>query len=162
MDDFALTPAERALFDALNRRGIRFLVVGLSAAVLEGAPLATQHLDIWLERVDDDQLPGAAADAGGFWTSGFGVQPPAFGGPGLERLDAVLTAHGLETFDAEYGRALSREIEGVSLKVLPLSRVIVSKRATNRPKDLAALPALEATIAVRDPRTKTEPGEEKR
>lgn len=156
MDDFALTPAERALFNALNLRGVRFLVVGLSAAVLEGAPVATQDLDIWLERIDDERLPLASADAGGFWIPGFGVQPPAFGGPGLERLDVVLTAHGLDAFDAEYTRAVPREIEGVALKVLPLPRIVASKRATNRPKDLAALPALEATLVARESRTETE------
>jgi hypothetical protein len=42
-----------------------------------------------------------------------------------------------------------REIEGVLLHILPLERVIASKRSTNRPKDRAALPALEATLAAR-------------
>lgn len=151
MDDFALTPAERALFHALSRRGVRYLVVGLGAALLEGAPVSTQDLDIWLERLDDPRLALAAADAGGFWIPGFGVQPPAFGGQGLERLDVVPTAHGLDAFDAEYAGAIPRDIEGVSLRVLPLERVIASKRATNRPKDRAALPALEATLLARRP-----------
>src|SRR5687768_12973059 len=94
VDDFALTPAERALFQALNRRAVPFLVVGIGAAALQGAPLATQDLDIWFERVhDDERIRLAAADAGGFWISGFGNQPPAFGGAGLERIDVVLTAH---------------------------------------------------------------------
>ena len=35
-------------------------------------------------------------------------------------------------------------------KVLPLERIIVSKRSANRPKDIAALPALEATLRARD------------
>ncbi|MDQ3487878.1 MAG: hypothetical protein M3468_09100 [Acidobacteriota bacterium] len=148
VDDFALTPAERALFRALDERGVRFMVVGLSAAVLEGAPLATQDIDLWLESLDD-RVALAASDAKGFWVSGFGVQPPAFGGNGLERVDVVLTAHGLADFEQEYASAIVREIEGLSLHVLPLERVIVSKRATNRPKDRAALPALEATLAAR-------------
>ena len=37
--DFVLTPAERTLFGALHTRGVRFIVVGMSAAVLEGAPV---------------------------------------------------------------------------------------------------------------------------
>ena len=152
VDDFALTPAERALLLALNDRGVRYLVVGLGAAVLEGAPVATQDLDIWLEQVDDPRVASAARAAGGFWISGFGLQPPAFGGQGLERLDVVLTAHGLDTFDVEYANAIPREIESVALRVLSLPRVIASKRATNRPKDRAALPALEATLAARESR----------
>ncbi len=153
MDDFALTPAERALLRALGEHGIRFLVVGLSAALLEGAPVSTQDLDIWLERIDDPRVPLAAQDAGGFWLPGFGVQPPAFGGSGLERLDVVVTAHGLDTFDVEYDRARECDIDGVDVRVLPLDRVIASKRAVDRPKDRAALPSLEATLLARRPPT---------
>lgn len=35
VDDFALTTAERALFEALNRRGVPFLLIGIGAAALE-------------------------------------------------------------------------------------------------------------------------------
>jgi hypothetical protein len=148
VEDFALTSAERRLLLALEARGIRFLVIGLSAAVIEGAPVATQDIDLWLEALDD-RVTSAAVAAGGFWVSGFGAQPPAFGGPGLERLDVVLTAHGLRDFEAEYRESVIREVDGIPIHVLPLERVIASKRATNRPKDLAALPALEATAAAR-------------
>jgi hypothetical protein len=77
------------------------------------------------------------------------LQPPAFGGPGLERIDVVLTGHGLDAFETEYASAIEREIDGVMLRVLPLERVLARKRATNRPKDRAALPALEATLLAR-------------
>lgn len=148
VDDFALTVAERQLLRALDARGVRFLVVGLSAAVLEGAPVATQDIDLWFEQIDE-RVAEAASEARGFWISGFGVQPPAFGGPDLDRIDVVLTAHGLSDFMTEYKEAVVREVDGLPLRVLPLERIIASKRATSRPKDLAALPALEATLAAR-------------
>ena len=85
MDDFALTPAERRLFRALSERGVRFLIIGMGAALIEGAPLATQDIDVWFAGVDDARIVKAAKEAGGFWISGFGVQPPAFGGDGLSR-----------------------------------------------------------------------------
>lgn len=153
MDDFALTPAERALFRALHVRQVRFMLVGLSAAMLEGAPVSTQDLDLWLDHPGSDAVRAAAADAGGFWLPGFGVQPPGFGGEGLDRVDVVLTAHGLDSFEVEYARSLSLEIDGIPMRVLPLERVIASKRAANRPKDRAALPALEATLLARGDRT---------
>jgi hypothetical protein len=149
VDDFALTSAERALFHALNDRRVPFIIVGMGAAVLEGAPIATQDLSIWFERVDDERIAQAAADAGGFWISGFGQQPPAFGGDGLQRVDVVLTAHGLDSFAVEYARALHREVDDVKLRALPLDRVIVSKRATKRGKDVAQLPAPEATLLAK-------------
>lgn len=150
MDDFALGPAERRLLAALNARGARFIVIGLGAAVLQGAPVSTQDLDLWLEHPGDDAVRHAASDAGGFWISPFGMQPPAFGGEGLERIDVVLTAHGLEDFATEYELALVAEIDSIPLKVLSLDRVIASKTSTKRPKDLAALPVLEATLRARD------------
>ena len=149
VDDFALTLAERRLIQALNDRGVPFLLVGLGAALLEGAPVATQDLDIWFETTSDSRLAEAARDAGGFWISGFGHQPPAFGGDGLDRIDVVLTAHGLDTFASEYSHSIAREIDGVAIRALPLERVIASKRATGRAKDLAQLPALEATLLAR-------------
>jgi hypothetical protein len=149
VDDFALTPAERVLLTALNRRGVRFLVIGLGAAVLQGAPVSTQDLDLWLEKPGDDAVRKAAADAGGFWIPAFGLQPPGIGGEGLERIDVVLTAHGLSDFDAEYSKAAQYRIDDIPVSVLPLERIIASKRSTNRPKDLAALPALEATLRAR-------------
>lgn len=150
MPDFALTAPERRLLAALNNRGIRFMIIGLGAALIEGAPVATLDVDLWLERVDDPRLPDAAREAGGFWVSGFGVQPPAFGGDGFERFDVVLTAHGLDTFDLEYAGSNERTVDDVPVRVLPLHRIVASKRATNRPKDRAALPILEATLLARD------------
>jgi hypothetical protein len=77
------------------------------------------------------------------------VQPPAFGGDGLDRLDVVLTADGLDAFAVEYSGTLDRKIDGISVRVLPLDRVIASKRATGRAKDLAQLPVLEATFLAK-------------
>ena len=150
MDDFALTPAERALLLALNARGVRYLVIGLGAAVLQGAPVSTQDIDLWFEHAGADAVRDAAAAAGGFWIPAFGLQPPGLGGEGLERIDTVLTAHGLASFAAEYAGAVPMMIDGIPVKVLPLARVIASKRATNRPKDVAAMPALEATMRALD------------
>jgi predicted nucleotidyltransferase len=147
--DFALTSAERTLLAALRQRGVPFVIIGMGAAVLEGAPVATQDIDLWFERADDERIQLAAKDAGGFWISGFGMQPPCFGGEGLDRLDVVLTAHGLEPFAIEYPGTREVEVDGVTVRILPLERVIASKRAIMRPKDLAQMPALEATLLAR-------------
>ena len=77
------------------------------------------------------------------------MQPPAFGGDGLDRIDIVLTAHGLNSFEREYEGTISHTVDGVSLRILPLERIIATKRATGRAKDLAQIPALEATVAAR-------------
>jgi predicted nucleotidyltransferase len=151
MDDFsALTPAERQLLEAFQRRGIRFMVVGASAAILQGANTATKDIDLWFENLADPSIGAAVQEAGGIWVSGsFGMRPPQIGGDKLgDRFDVVTHMHGLGAFADELTQAVSIDVDGLDLWVLPLSRIIASKRAANRPKDLAAIPALEEALAV--------------
>ena len=42
---------ERKVLEALNRHGVPFMLVGLSAAVLQGANTATRDIDLWFEAV---------------------------------------------------------------------------------------------------------------
>ena len=69
-------------------------------------------------------------------------------GKGLDHIDIVTRCDGLRGFDAEYADALDAEAFGVEVKVLPLQRVIASKKAANRLKDTAVLPALKAALAA--------------
>ncbi len=149
VSELVLTPAERAFVEALEALGVRYLLVGMGAALLEGASGTTQDLDLWFGTLDATKLSAAARRAGGFYTAGFGLQPPAVGGDGLERVDLVLRASGLDAFDTEFAKARDYEVDGVRIRVLPLERVIESKRAAKRPKDLAQLPLLEAALAAR-------------
>lgn len=150
MADSILTDGERKLFAELERRGVRFLVVGMSAALLQGARGATEDIDLWFESVTDPRLAEAVEAAGGIWVSGsFGMGPPRIGGEDLsDRLDVVVHMSGLERFDAEYQGARHEEVDGILLPVLPLERILHSKRAAGRPKDLAAIHAIEDTLAV--------------
>ena len=152
MFELVLTSAERALLEALNALGVRYLIVGMGAALLEGAPGTTQDLDLWFGLIDGERLHEAARRAGGLYTPGFGLQPPALGGAGLDRVDVVLTVSGLESFESEFARARDYDLDGVPVRVLPLERVIVSKRAAKRAKDAAQIPMLEAALAARKAR----------
>lgn len=160
MSGLALSESERRFLLALNQRGVRYLVVGMGAALAQGARGATEDLDLWFEKMDDPRIAEAAREAGGFYVSGtFGMRPPGVGGPGLEdRFDIVTHMHGLESFDREASQARTEIIDGVELRFLPLERIAVSKRATNRPKDRAQLPAIETAIVVAAELTKAEPG----
>jgi hypothetical protein len=150
MDALALEPNERAFLEALQRLGVRYLIIGMSAALLQGARGVTEDVDLWFERLDEPAIGEAARSANGFWISGnFGMRPPGLGGLGLEdRFDVVLTANGLDDFATEYAGARTVLVDGLELRVLPLARILKSKRAANRPKDQAQIPALEAALAV--------------
>ena len=145
-----LEPGERAFLQALDELEIPYVVIGVGAAVLQGAPLVTQDLDLWFENRTDRRLHEAAKRAGGVFVPGhFGMMPTQVGGGAIgDRIDVVTTPHGLDAFTVEYGRSLVLDLDGVSVRVLPLDRIIASKRAAGRPKDLAVIPALEAALAV--------------
>jgi hypothetical protein len=49
MADSTLTSGERRLLAELEARGVRFLVVGMSAALIQGARGSTEDIDLWFE-----------------------------------------------------------------------------------------------------------------
>ena len=150
MADSALTEAERRFLRELNRLGVRYLLVGASAAVLQGANTATQDLDLWFEDVADPRIAEAARAAGGaLLPGGIGLRPPMLGGDVLgDRFDVVVYMHGLRTFAEEYASANDVVVDGERLRILPLRRIINSKRAAGRARDLAQIPALEEALAA--------------
>ena len=54
-----LSETELRLLESLQRHKIRFLVVGLSAAALQGAPVVTQDVDLWFEKLGDPKISRA-------------------------------------------------------------------------------------------------------
>ena len=64
------------------------------------------------------------------------------------QVNAIFQPDGLRSFDAEWRISRWSELEKVAVKVLPLQRVIASKRAANREKDLAVLPILQRTLLL--------------
>ena len=64
------------------------------------------------------------------------------------QVNAIFQPDGLRSFNAEWKISRWGELENVAVKVLPLQRVIASKRAANREKDLAVLPILERTLRL--------------
>lgn len=147
MADSALTDAERRFLVELEARGVAYMIVGLSAASLQGANTTTVDVDLWFESTSDPRIAEAARAAGGDLMSGFGMMPPQLYGA-LDRFDLVNYMHGLERFETELARAKIVPVEGVTVRVLPLDRIIASKRAANRPKDQAVIPTLEEALAA--------------
>lgn len=151
MDDFsAFTPGERALLDALVRRGVAFMLVGLSAAVLQGANTGTRDIHLWFEDLMDPRIGEAVREVNGVWVPGsFGMRPPQIGGDEIgDRLDVVSHMHGLGEFAEEVSNCTVVDVDGLALRVLSLHRILASKRAAGRSKDLAAIPALEEALAA--------------
>jgi hypothetical protein len=143
-DDFPLSGAELEFLRELVRLKSRFIVVGVSAAVLQGADTVTQDLDLWFSSLGDPAIVRAAEAAGGVFVTR--SNPPMIAGDGFDRIDLVVRCDGLESFDIEYERALDLAVTDFSVKILPLERIIASKTAAGRPKDKAVLEALRAAL----------------
>jgi len=154
MPDSTLTAAERTFLTELGQRGVRFMVVGMSGALLQGARGATEDIDLWFEDVTDARIAEAARATGGVWISGaFGMGPPRVGGEALsERFDVVTSMSGLRDFASEYQGVRFEMVDGIPIPVLPLRRIVESKRVADRPKDRALMHALEDALALLDER----------
>lgn len=147
MDGLPISEEELNLLKELVARRVPFMLVGMGAAVVQGAAVMTQDLDLWFKSTSDPKIQDAARATGGTFV--WRMTPPMFTGPGLDSVDVVVNCDGLHDFASEYGSALKIELApGLSVKVLPIGRVMASKLAANRPKDRAVIPALEAAIAV--------------
>jgi predicted nucleotidyltransferase len=142
------TASEANLLRALVEEGVDFLIVGLAAAALQGAPAVTQDIDLWFGDPSAESFHRALRRVGVSYVSPGLNSPPLLVGEGAELFAVVLHMHGLGTFEQEKRRAFHIEVGGIRVPVLPLERIIASKRATGRPKDLAILPALEDTLRV--------------
>jgi hypothetical protein len=149
-----LSDAELRLLESLLRHKIRFLVVGLSAAALQGAPVVTEDVDLWFDDLSDPKLTRALNDVGAAYIPPFGFNPPMLGGLGSEPFDVVIRMDGLGKFSNEWKRAVEIKVGKLQLRVLPLERILASKLAANRPKDQRVIPVLQNALRALQPRAR--------
>ena len=142
------TEKEIAFLRELIRQGVPFMIVGLAAATLQGAFVVTQDIDLWFENLADPRITRALKKVGGSYIPPSHLTPPIFAGKSVELFDIVTTMHGLEEFNREMERAVDVPLGSVTVKALPLERIIVSKESTGRQKDLLALPVLKGAAAA--------------
>ena len=126
----SLSQSELRFLGALLRRKVRFMVVGLSEAALQGAPVVTQDVDLWFED-GDPRIREALQEVGAAYVPPSHLNPPMFAGGGVELFDIVLTMHGLGAFDEEVRQCIEVALGRQKLKIL----ILASKRAANRAQD---------------------------
>jgi hypothetical protein len=144
----SLNQNELRFLRALLRRKVNFMVVGLSAAAIQGAPVVTQDVDLWFENLGDPGIRDALRDVGAAYVPPSIQNPPMFAGGGVELFDIVLTMHGLGNFSTELQNCLEIGLGRYKLKVLGVDRILESKRAANRKKDKLVIPVLEDSLAT--------------
>ena len=124
------------------------MVVGLSAATLQGAPVVTQDVDLWFENLGEQKISSALQEVGAAYVPPSNFNPPMLAGSGAELFDIVLRMDGLGTFAAEIKNCVEISLGRQKLKVLSLERILASKIAANRPKDKLTIPVLRDALAA--------------
>ena len=134
-----------AFLKALSEEGIDCILIGAMAAIEQGAPLMTVDYDFWVRLPERQyvrllaivQRQRGTIRAQTLYELSDGTQ-----------VNAVFAPNGLQSFSTEWKRCGRGKLEGVPVRILPLQRVIASKRAAGRDKDLAVLPILERTLRL--------------
>lgn len=131
------------ILDHLVDAGIEFIVVGMASAIAQGVPLNTLDLDIVHRRSPEnvDRLLAllTSLDA----RTRYGI---------VDCL-GVMTLDGADRgYEELLEHSITLRIDTRDVRLLSLSAYVRAKRAAGRPKDLAVLPVLEATLAELDKR----------
>jgi hypothetical protein len=132
----------------LVKNRVPFMIVGLSAAALQGAPVVTQDVDLWFKSLAHPGIGKALRKVDAVYVAPLGLNPPMFAGDGVDLFDIVLNMDGLEDFDKELKNAVDVPLDRVRVKVLPLERILASKQAANREKDRLTIPVLRDALAA--------------
>jgi hypothetical protein len=134
-----------AFIKALHKEKIEFILIGMMAAVEQGAPMATIDYDFWVNLPERQyvrllniiQKQKGTIRARTLYELRDGTQ-----------VNAIFAPDGLRSFQLEYKHSLSGMIHGQRARILPLKQVIASKQASHREKDLMALPVLKRTLRL--------------
>ena len=132
--------SEQRLLQVLLKRKVRFMVVGLSAATLQGAPVVTQDVDLWFENLGEPIISQALQEVGAAYVPPSNFNPPMLAGTGAELFDIVLRMDGLGTFADEFKNCIEIPLGRQKLKVLSLERILAYPGSSNaRPATLMSV-----------------------
>jgi predicted nucleotidyltransferase len=137
--------------EVLAAQGLEAILIGNAAAALHGAPVTTLALDFFFRDtpLNRRKLKAVARELGA------AILRPYYPVSNLFRvvrdddgmqLDFMPVAHGIRSFESLRSRASRVAFGGATLLVADLKDIIRSKRAAGRPRDIAVLSILEATL----------------
>ena len=115
------------------------------AAIQQGAPLMTVDYDFWVHLPERQYVRILAIVQR---LAGTIVAQTLYELSDGTQVNVIFSPNGLRSFRVEFKGSRVGRLAGEPVRVLPLRRVIASKRAAGRDKDLAALPILERTLRL--------------
>jgi hypothetical protein len=143
-DERNISPLAR-LMGALGAEKIRFQVIGMSAAVLQGVPVATFDVDLWLDLPARQYMRAVnlARSLGAMMIRNTVVE---LSDGAL--VNFVYAVTGLRSFATEYAQARKLNFCGLRVPVMRLESIRKSKAAVMRPKDAAHIHSIDETLRL--------------
>lgn len=120
------------LLEALEAEEIRYVLIGMTAAIAQGVMAATLDVDLWVD------LPSRQYIRVLNLSRNLGATVAANTVVYLEDgtpVNFVYQVTGLKDFDSEFQQAVWIKIHNHNLPVLPLKRICKSKKVIGRDKD---------------------------
>ena len=118
----------------------------MAAAILQGVPATTLNTDLWVDLQERQYMrPINLATALGARMLRQTVVTLTDG----SLVNFCYRLDGVASFNTTWRRATEIKWRGLMIRVLPLERIIRSKEAAGRDKDLALLPLLRDIAATR-------------
>lgn len=157
-------PELEKLAEALNRHGVKWVLVGGMAVMLYGADYLTSDCDLVTEKTREnlDRLKAAleelgarpvrASDQGNFELD-FSILLAPFmhlkteAGP----VDIINRLPNIESFEQLYNNALVVEVQGVQVRLAAIDDLIKLKSNSNRDRDQMHITMLESLKDLHDP-----------
>ncbi len=149
MNERLLNPDYRDMVECLLKEGVDFMLVGGYAVALHGWPRTTFDIDFWI-MANPENAKAVMRAIRAFGAPLMDLTEADFHRPGMvfqigtepQRIDIISAVDGLDYADASR-RAVRMNVDGLEFKVISIDDLIVNKRASGRPKDVADALALE-------------------
>ena len=137
------------MVECLLAAGVDFMLVGGYAVALHGWPRTTFDIDFWI-MANPENAKAVMCAIRAFGAPLMNLEVSDFHRPGMEfqigvppqRIDIISAVDGLDYAQAAR-RAVKMNVDGLEIKVISLDDLIVNKRSSGRPKDIADALALE-------------------
>ena len=134
------------LLGALGAEKIRFQLIGMSAAVLQGVPVSTLDVDFWIDLPAREYMRAVnVARALGAKMVRNTIVELSDG----TLVNFIYEVTGLKSFAAEFRKARKLNFHGLTIPVMTLESIRKSKMAVMRPKDEAHIYYINEILRLR-------------
>jgi hypothetical protein len=143
-------PALVRLVGAFRAENIRFQLIGMSAAVLQGVPVVTHDVDLWIDLPARQYMTPVKI---ALRQSASMVRNTIVELSDGMLVNFIYSVDGVGSFSAEFKKARRMRFHGCNIPVMPLESIRKSKAAVMRDKDPAHIHYIEETLRLQRKQT---------